>query len=69
MALIIAAHIMMGGGLIEAGCMLIRSAAKMGGSIDCFRPSGRLKSKAERLAGWACIIMGTIIMIAPILAP
>ncbi len=69
MALIIVAHIMMGGGFIGAGCMLIPAGRKMRRGIDGFCLTHRVHGRATSLAGWACIMMGALIVIAPILAP
>lgn len=69
MALIIAAHIMMGSGFIAAGYMLIPAGRKMRRGINGFCLAHRVHGRAASLAGWACIIMGTLIIIAPILAP
>ncbi len=65
----LAAHVMMGGGFIAAGCMLIPAGRKMRRGVNGFCLAYRMHGRAASLAGWTCIIMGTLIVIAPILPP
>jgi hypothetical protein len=60
---------MMGGGFIATGCVLIPAGRKMRQGINGFCLAHRVHGRAASLAGWACIIMGALIVIAPILSP
>ncbi len=63
------AHILMGGGFIAAGCMLIPAGRKMRHGVDGFCLAHRMQGRAASLTGWACIVMGALVLVAPILPP
>ncbi len=60
----LAAHVVMGGGFIAAGCMLIPAGRKMRRGINGFCLASRLQGRTTSLVGWACIGMGVLVIIA-----